>query len=204
MKPTRERFHDAVIAMSEVIPFFPQKGLAIDIILEAIRDFIATEEQLDWFVRAAVRKLRKYEGVPHLRQLFCTRYAPADGIQPTFATSEEFLAHEAQMEAQYRQKEIEENEKRFETYKRQAQLAPPEDRELFLLPEPQTIPGDISTSVVHIPQQAESLKEVMSIRKLMSEAEVAALPKTPVRSEEERQQAIRELEEALRNLPPKS
>lgn len=193
MKPSREQVLQAVVSIGEIIPFFPKGSLSDDLIVECLLEFIGDERQLEWFANAAVRRLSKYEGIPQLRRLFCIKYQPADGIQPIFDDPAEFAAQESMLEAQYRMREMEENDRRLAEYRRQAALAPPEDREPLLLPEPKMIPTATTAVVLHQPRETRSLREL--------EAEVAALPKSPVRSEEERLRAVQELEETLRKLP---
>jgi hypothetical protein len=190
MKPSRQSVSHLVISLGEMIPFFPKGPLADELMVEAILEFVSTEEQLEWLARAAIRQIRKYEGVQQLRQLFCTQFAPADGIQPVFETTENFLAHEALLETQFRQREMEENDRVFEEYKRQAALNPP--AEPLLLPEVKHLPDqEMGTSVVVVVPRPfkRSLADL--------EAELAITPKSPARSEEERLRAVLELVEAL-------
>ena len=171
MKPSRERVFAVVGTLAEVIPFFPQKELALDLITEAVLEFVGTEEQLDWFARAAVRSLSKYEGVPQLRALFCSKYAPADGLPPAV----EIPGYtEEELEARFRQREIAENQRRHDEYLRQAQLAPPEDRAPFQLPELKQIPAPHPDT-----------------------------PPTPIRTEEERFKIVQDVEKSL-DPPPDS
>ena len=132
MKPSREQVLQAVVSIGEIIPFFPKGSLSDDLIVECLLEFIGDERQLEWFANAAVRRLSKYEGIPQLRRLFCIKYQPADGIQPIFDDPAEFAAQESMLEAQYRMREMEENDRRLAEYRRQAALAPPEDREPLL------------------------------------------------------------------------
>jgi len=191
MKPSREQVFAVVKSLSTVIPFFPTDPLALDLITEAVLEFVGTEEQLHWFASATVRNLPKYEGMPSLRRLFSTKYAPADGIDPVFESSEQFIAHEALMESNFHKREMEENERRFESYKHQAQMAPAEDREPFQLPE------SLIQRKMLPPAPVEPPKRSLAER----EAELAALPKSPARTLEENDRIARELEEQLRRMP---
>lgn len=133
MKPSKQRVIQAVVCMGETIPFFPKGDVSDELIADCLLEFVGSEEQLEWLVRAAIRSVAKYEGMPQLRRLFCSKFPPADGIEPAFATSQEFLQHEADMEAQFRAKEMRENEQRLADYKRQAALEG--GAEPFELPE---------------------------------------------------------------------
>jgi hypothetical protein len=164
MKPSRERIAAIVGALSEVVPFFPQKPLALDLITEAVLEFVGTDEQLEWFARAAIRNLPKYEGVPQLRALFCTKYAPADGLPAVV----EIAGHtEEELEARFRQREIAENQRRHDEYLRQARLAPAEDRAPFQLPELKQIPPphNPDTPPTPIRTEEERLKIVQDVQK---------------------------------------
>jgi hypothetical protein len=128
---------DAVTELAALLPFFPQDAFALKLLAEHVHEFIGTREQLDWFRRKAGGSLTKYDGVPALRALFCIKYAPFDGVLPIVECPG---FEEDQLEAAFRQRELEENERRLQKYRREALLAPPEDREPFLLPEPPPMP----------------------------------------------------------------
>ena len=131
MKPTRADTFKVVGALSQIIPFFPTSAAALDLITEFVLEFVGNDEQLQWFARSAGRSLARYEGMPHLRALFCTKYPPADGIQPLVEVEG---MSEDQLEADFKRREMAANEARLEEYKRQAALAPPEDRAPLELP----------------------------------------------------------------------
>lgn len=137
MKPTTAELAEAVLVLSEIIPFFPQTDLARRIMAEEIDAFVNSKDELDWFVRMCIRLLTKYEGVPMLRAVHCIRFKPADGLVPNCQvpgyTTEE-------LEGQYRMKEMAENDKRMAEYQREARLGPAEDRKPFELPEMKKIP----------------------------------------------------------------
>ena len=132
MKPSLTQIGEAVDALAELVPFFPKVPIAHKVIIAEIYRFVASEEQLTRFIETYVRKVPKYESVPQLRAVFYSLYAPADGVAPTVDVPG-FTADD--LEAEYRMREMADNERRLEEYRRQAQLAPPEDREPFLLPE---------------------------------------------------------------------
>jgi len=131
MKPAREEVTKVVAALSEVVPFFPKEAFALELIVESLLEFVGGQPQLDWFARAAVRTLSRYQGVPQLRALYCSNWAPADGILPTVDL--EGLSSD-RLEADFQRRVMEENEARFAVYCRQSALAPPEDREPLQLP----------------------------------------------------------------------
>lgn len=131
MKPTRESVAKVALALSEVVPFFPKTEFGLELVTEFILEFVGNDEQLQWFARAAGRSLARYEGMPQLRALFCTKYPPADGIQPLVEVEG---MSEDQLEADFKRREMAANEARLEEYRRQAALAPPEDSAPLELP----------------------------------------------------------------------
>jgi hypothetical protein len=189
MKPTLEEVGKAVNALTNLVPFFPSDTHSRLIITAEIRSFVGTVEQLSWFLQACVRHISKWQGVPQLRALYCTRFEPADGVAPVVDTPG-FTTPE--LEAKYLAREIEENERQLEAYRREALLAPPEDREPFLLPEAKTL-GPAPTEIVphkFVRQRGKSLKEL--------EEELKNAPKGPVRSDAERALLASQVEERAR------
>lgn len=135
MKPLREDVFKVVVSMSVVIPFFPKSDLALDLITDAIRCFIANDEQLEWFGKAARISVKTWDdgGIPLLRALFCTKYPPDDGVPPIM----EFPGMTAtELEGRFRAMEISKSDRRFEEYRRLAVSGPPENREALGLPAP--------------------------------------------------------------------
>ncbi len=131
MKPSRKSVYDVVVALSQIIPFFPTSDLALDLITESVLEFVGSEERLKWFSRAAIRCISKYEGMPLLRALYCTKYSPADGVDPLVDVPG---MSEVELEAAFMKREMARDMARFEEYKREGQLAPPEDRAPLQLP----------------------------------------------------------------------
>lgn len=136
-RPTVAEVVESLTAIAAMLPFFPQDNFALAVVAEDVHRFVGTREQLDWFHRQCRACLSTWDGVPALRALFCTKYAPFDGMLPIV----EFPGmEEDRLEADFRRRELEENERRLERYRREALLAPPEDRAPFQLPEPQPMP----------------------------------------------------------------
>ena len=181
-KPSREDISKVVLGFSEVIPYFPRSELAKALIIDAILKFVGTKEQLNWFSQFAIQNMSQWEGVPQLRALFCTKYAPADGEAPTIEIPG---FTEGELEARYRAREIEENDRRLESYKKQAELAAaPEDRKLFFLPSPPQMPEPTAEDKEYAKKVATSLTSDI-------------LKATPTRTDEERQKLIDEIERTL-------
>ncbi len=135
MKPTPEQFMKAVLKMAAMIPFFPKDEDDQKLISLSLSRFVNTDEELDWLVITACDAMRDWErggGLPELRGLFCTQFKPADGRYEGCSTPS---YQPAALEATFFRKEVEENERRYEEYKR---LAGP-DAKAFPLPKPKLI-----------------------------------------------------------------
>lgn len=63
------------------IPFFPTDEYAQQAIMTEIGKFVDREDGLKWLFDAAMNTMRKWEGIPELRGLYCTRFKPADGVE---------------------------------------------------------------------------------------------------------------------------
>jgi len=135
MKPTEEKFVEAVHAMGLLIPFFPKDDIAQAIIARHLSSFVNTETELQWLTAAACGSIRDWErngGLPELRGLFCTQFTPADGVA-AYCTTPGYRASD--LEAQFFAKELEDNNRRYEEFR---QLAG-SDAKPFPLPKPKLI-----------------------------------------------------------------
>jgi hypothetical protein len=180
----------AISLLGELISFFPAGEAARRMIIKEVYRFVGTAEQLEWFVDAAAGHIGKWQGLPDLRAIYNTKFAPDDGVMPTVELKG-FSSDE--LEAKHIAREMQENEARLQFYNRQALLARPKDREPFLLPEPKTMDG-LNTNadvVVRQPKRDKPLKEL--------EEELANAPKAPLRSESERDRLVREIQDRLRD-----
>lgn len=65
------------------IPFFPTAEAAQLVIGKHMLKFVSGPTELRWLVDSAVNAMRKWEGIPELRGLYCTRYKPVDGVEGT-------------------------------------------------------------------------------------------------------------------------
>src|SRR5258708_4599346 len=109
MKPTDEKFVEAVHAMGLLIPFFPQDDIAQAIIAKYLSVFVNTEAELQWLTAAACGGIRDWErsgGLPELRGLFCTQFKPADGVT-AYCTTPGYRASD--LEARFFAQELEDN-----------------------------------------------------------------------------------------------
>jgi hypothetical protein len=86
--PERPMTSEAATAAAEalcsgVIPFPPSGELAITFLASEIFRMCPTIESAEWLVRRAFTLWRKWEGVPELRALLCSKYRPRDGAETT-------------------------------------------------------------------------------------------------------------------------
>lgn len=131
MKPTLDAVMRGVDLMGELMLFFPKSLAARSVIATEIHSFAGTEQQLAWFIDATVSHFSKFEGLPFLRALYCTKFEPADGMMPVV----ELPGYSTEaMEAKFRAKEMDENERRLEDYKQKA-ISEGKKPGKFLLPE---------------------------------------------------------------------
>ena len=139
MKPSIDRVGEGVLLLVELIPFFPTSVVAKTYIAQYIHGFVDTQEHLDWFVGKCIEQFPRFEGLPALRALYCTRYDPADGVTPTV----NIPGHsEPDLIAQHQAAVLEENTQRFEEFERQRQeaLKAGEDVKAFPLPNVKRLP----------------------------------------------------------------
>ena len=185
VRPTHEQFTAAVLALAELIPFFPQTEVGQTMIISALESFVATDEQLAWLTMNAANHMRKWSGLADLRGMFCTRWKPLDGREehcdvPGFTASD--------CEADYYRRMGEENARLLEKWKTEKLLAPPGEIQEFpplprlkLLPRPEPAP-------YKPPADSRPLKEI--------EREVIASIR-PQRSPEETARLARDLEQQV-------
>lgn len=133
MKPTVKQFSESVAAMSEVIPFFPKSETAKKLLATLLAQFVNTKPELDWLTLKSCELIRDWEksgGIAELRGLFCTQFAPADGIAAD-CTTPGYRAEER--EARFFSQELEQDARRLESYQRKA-LANPDEPQMVPLP----------------------------------------------------------------------
>jgi signal transduction histidine kinase len=197
IKPTVLEVSKVVGSLTELISFFPSTLEAKTIIVTEIYNFVGTVEQLEWFKGACIRQMTKWEGVPTLRAIFCTRYAPADGLPATV----ELPGYSSdEQEARFRLREMEDNDRRMLEYRRQALLAPPEDREPFLLPPAKAPPEPEPGAIVKFDRDRGGSGIIRKPKPSLIEREqrlAAELAMAPARSQEERDRLAREIEEKM-------
>lgn len=124
-----QHFSRALIAMSRLISFFPSDVETQEIIISQMKRFVGTTgdvaERLEWFTQEAINRFQTWGpdgcNIPNLRALYCTRYDPADGIQPSVVL--EGYA-EGDLEARYRTRELEEYDDRRAEWEEQKRLNP--------------------------------------------------------------------------------
>jgi hypothetical protein len=167
--PTSHQIMEALRAMRSVIPFFPNEDAATAIISTVLVKLVRTPEELNWLTTAAIISMTKWEGIPQLRALYCTRYTPHDGLPVIPCLLPGFTRRE--LEAQYQRRVMEENDRRIEQWKQeqQQQLS---SGEHF---------GWTNSEVVGVPRPGRLREHRPSLRKLEQDLEQA---KRPVDQEE--------------------
>lgn len=134
MKPTREEITSVVLRWASAIPFFPKDELGQMVITEELEQFVGTQRELALFYDIVKAKMKDYErdgGLSGLRGIYCTQFKPLDGVYAQTGIAE---LQPEYLESQFRNREMEENTARIAEYRREAALAPPEDRKPFELP----------------------------------------------------------------------
>jgi hypothetical protein len=117
--PTGQQIMESLRAMRSVIPFFPREDAATAIISTVLTKLVRTPEELNWLTTAAIISMTKWEGIPQLRALYCTRYTPHDGLPVIPCLLPGFTRRE--LEAQYERRVMEENDLRIEQWKQEQQ-----------------------------------------------------------------------------------
>ena len=133
MKPTSDDVAKAITAMGQVIPFFPTEDLAVEIIQRSIEAMVSTREQLEWLTKVACNTMKRFS-LAELRGIFCSRYAPADGLYAA-AETPGFTPEEALSDAEraYHEREALEYERKRIEWEQEAKLLG-QSPEPFLLP----------------------------------------------------------------------
>lgn len=179
-RPTEDECLQAVCAIASMVPFFADSDLAKTLVRDQLLRWVGTKSQLDWLTEKAMTTLtQKHNTLADLKGLFCSEYWPADGHPvlseiPGFSPAQLTEAKEAAA-ARIR---MEEDTRRLEGYREQANLLPAAERAPFLLPA--ALPAVKTMPPTHA-----------QIRKL--EEDLKTVARRPARSEEEN----RLLEESL-------
>ncbi len=72
---------NTVAKWSVLLRFFPQDEISKEVIMEYVAKLVNDGEQLAWLDNAMVEKVGEWRGAKELRGVFCTRFAPRDGIE---------------------------------------------------------------------------------------------------------------------------
>jgi len=82
MKPTKQQIVRAVKRLG-ALAMFPASDDAQEEIMRVLERLVGTQEQLDWLVLAMIDRVGKWEGTRQLREVFCSQFQAADGVQLT-------------------------------------------------------------------------------------------------------------------------
>src|SRR5690349_14533330 len=80
MRPTPDQIGFAVQRLS-ALTHFPANTYAHEEIMRLIFRMVGTVDQLEWLVRTMIDRVGEWKGPRELRAIFCTRFAPLDGIE---------------------------------------------------------------------------------------------------------------------------
>lgn len=79
-RPTAEDLSAVVQQMAMLIPFFPKDEVSQAQLGVILDNMVGTADELRWLAYTAINVITRFEGVPQLRALFCSRFTPRDGI----------------------------------------------------------------------------------------------------------------------------
>lgn len=72
---------NVTVSALAVLKFFPATAPARLTLVRLVRDFATSDEQVTWLVARMLVLYNSWPGPRELRALFCSRYAPRDGIE---------------------------------------------------------------------------------------------------------------------------
>jgi hypothetical protein len=169
MKPTRKEVSESVVMMSRVIPFFPGDEIAKEIVIASLCDFVGERLGLEWLTNTALRVMSKWTGIAGLRGLYCTRYAPCDGLPATASDIPGFTPSEAMDAAEmaYLEREAKETDRKLLEWKREAarQIGPGDVKALTV--------SDVMPQAVHgmLRPRVQDIREARSFQRILEPVE---------------------------------
>lgn len=87
------------VASFGCLQFFPSDAAAREEIMRLLERMVWDPQQLDWLVRVMIDRVGKWHGTVELRGVFCSRFAPKDGIEANCAETPYFCPAEMEMRA---------------------------------------------------------------------------------------------------------
>jgi hypothetical protein len=69
------------VARMAALEFFPLEAIPRAEIGRLLMRMVGTPAQLEWLVNAMIDRVGTWKGPRELRAIFCTKYAPIDGIE---------------------------------------------------------------------------------------------------------------------------
>jgi hypothetical protein len=73
-----------ILAELSLLKYFPSEPAARRAMVEMVCNMATHEDQVRWLVRRMMDVHNEWPGPVELRNLFCSRFPPADGIDPRF------------------------------------------------------------------------------------------------------------------------
>jgi hypothetical protein len=80
MKPTDRDLKNALVSLT-LLKFFPAGDATMTMVAGILSSMVSTKKQLDWLIGTLVNQVGEWPGPAQVRALFCTQFAPADGIE---------------------------------------------------------------------------------------------------------------------------
>ena len=227
---SRERVSQCIGAMQATIPFFPTDELAVEIIARVLIRMVGSDQQLQWLTEEACIKMPKWgseyqSGLDELRGMYCKHHKPLDGIEgwssvPGYRASDSEAAYMAAIaspeaagllpepkDSGFTPEEIAENKRANEELLQIAgsalQRVPrptAADREYVEKLHAGEIPPDDRDSAKDRRRRlAEIRAQIHKLKEL--EAELAAAPRKPLRSQEESERIKADLAQRIGYKP---
>src|SRR5919201_5228725 len=81
-EPTVVEYASGALTLSRVMRFFPQDEITIRFTARKLKALARTRSALWWLVDTLPEAFSDWPGHAAMRQFFCTRYNPPDGIGP--------------------------------------------------------------------------------------------------------------------------
>jgi hypothetical protein len=78
------------VAEFGMLRYFPSDPVVQAGVMALLERMVRTPEQLAWLVRTMIDEVGEWQGTKELRGVFCTRFAPADGVEADCAAGSRF------------------------------------------------------------------------------------------------------------------
>ncbi len=163
-----------------IVPFYPKDDdRALAQIAIELDNMCGTEEGLEWIVNQAVNNLQEWKGIAWMRERYCSKFKPADGIKPEY--------DDIGGERAYQELQAAETAKNLEQWK----------REYLALPESERAPIPNQNLIGSVTPNGAPKKPLRPLSEIYGKAPMELPTRTHVRTEEEKQAELEKLEREL-------